>query len=127
MLDREWALEFAQDWIDGWNSHDMERILSHYTEDFRMSSPLVVARTGQPDGVVAGREAVARYWEPSMQLDPPLRFELIDVLVGVDRMTLYYRNVGRRIVAETLTFNDELMVTEGCSQWSANGSETSGG
>ena len=119
MMDREWALEFAHDWIDGWNSHDMERILSHSTEDFRMSSPLVVARTGHADGVVEGREAVARYWEPSMQLDPPLRFELIDVLVGVDRITLYYRNVGRRIVAETLTFNDELMAIEGCSQWSA--------
>ena len=39
--------------------------------------------------------------------------------MGVDRITLYYRNVGRRIVAETLTFNDDLMATTECSQWSA--------
>lgn len=40
MIDREWALEFARDWIESWNSHDMDRILSHYTDDFEMSSPL---------------------------------------------------------------------------------------
>lgn len=119
MLDREWALEFADDWIDGWNSHDMVRILSHYSEDFRMSSPLIVARTGCSEGVIVGRDAVARYWAPSLELDPPLRFELIDVLVGVERLTLYYDNVGRRRVAETLTFNAELLAIEGCSQWSA--------
>ena len=118
MLDSEWAMEFANEWIDGWNSHDMGRILAHYSEDFRMSSPLIVARTGRIDGVIQGRDAVARYWAPSLDLDPPLRFELIDVLVGVDRMTIYYRNVGRRVVAETLTFNEALEVVEGCSQWS---------
>ena len=118
MLDREWAVEFAEEWIDGWNSHDMDRILSHYSDDFRMSSPLIVARTGRADGALEGKRAVAEYWRPSLSLEPPLRFELLDVLVGVDRLTIYYRNVGRRIVAETLTFNEELLAVEGCSQWS---------
>ncbi len=121
MLDREWALEFASDWIEGWNSHDLDRILAHYSADFRMSSPLIVARTGRADGCIQGLDAVARYWAPSLSLDPPLRFELIDVLAGVDRLTLYYDNVGRRRVAETLTFNDELQAIEGCSQWSVSG------
>jgi hypothetical protein len=118
MLDREWALEFADEWIEGWNSHDMDRILSHYSDGFRMSSPLIVARTGRIDGFIEGRDAVARYWAPSLDLDPTLKFALIDVLVGVDRLTLYYDNVGRRRVVETLTFNAELLAVEGCSQWS---------
>ena len=119
MLDREWALEFAHEWIDSWNSHCLERILTHYAEDFRMSSPLIVARTGLAGGVLHGKAAVAQYWRPSLSMEPPLRFELLDVLVGVDRLTLYYRNVGRRMVAETLTFNEDLLAVEGCSQWSA--------
>lgn len=34
MLDHEWALAFARDWIASWNAHDMQRILSHYMDDF---------------------------------------------------------------------------------------------
>jgi len=119
MLDREWAIEFAHEWIEAWNAHDLERILAHYADDVRMSSPLVVARTGRPDGVVRGKAALAQYWRPGLEQQPPLRFELLDVLVGVDRLTLYYRSVGRRIVAETLIFDADLLAVEGCAQWSA--------
>ena len=41
-LTREFAHQFAEDWIAVWNSHDLEAILSHYTDDFEMSSPLIV-------------------------------------------------------------------------------------
>ena len=39
-LTKEFARRFAEDWIASWNSHDLARILSHYTEDFEMSSPI---------------------------------------------------------------------------------------
>ena len=35
MLERSWAFEFAEEWIASWNSHDLDRILSHYTEILR--------------------------------------------------------------------------------------------
>ena len=44
-----------------------------------------------------GKAAVRAYWAPSLTADPPLEFELMDVLVGVDSLTLYYRNRGRRV------------------------------
>jgi hypothetical protein len=118
MLERSWALQFAQEWIASWNAHDLDRILSHYTEDFEMSSPLIVERLGREDGVLRGKTAVAEYWRPSMSLEPPLRFELEDVLVGINQLTIYYRNVGRKVVAETLTFDNALKVISGASQWS---------
>ncbi|MFQ6029430.1 MAG: nuclear transport factor 2 family protein [Dehalococcoidia bacterium] len=118
MLEGSWALEFAQEWIASWNSHDLDRILSHYHEDFQMSSPLIVERLGREDGVLKGKTAVGEYWQPSMSLAPPLRFELLDVLIGINRMTIYYRNVGRKIVAETLTFDNARKVISGASQWS---------
>ncbi len=46
MIDQQWAQAFAEDWIASWNSHDMERILAHYTDDFEMSSPLSWTRLG---------------------------------------------------------------------------------
>ena len=40
MLERAWAQAFAEEWIAAWSSHDLERILAQYTDDFEMSSPL---------------------------------------------------------------------------------------
>lgn len=118
MIDGARAKAFAYDWIDAWNAHDMERILSHYADDFVMSSPLIVERTGRADGTLEGKEAVRAYWEPSLRADPPLHFELIDLLVGIDSITLYYRNVGRRVVAETFMVDGDGRVTRAMSQWS---------
>lgn len=118
MLDASWATEFAHEWIDAWNAHDMERILSHYHDDFEMSSPLIVQRLQDSQGTLKGKEALRAYWQPSLVADPPLEFELLDVLVGVDCVTLYYNNVGRRVVAETLIFDADRHAVKGMSQWS---------
>ena len=33
------AREFAETWIDAWNSHNIDSILEHYSEDFEMTTP----------------------------------------------------------------------------------------
>jgi len=119
MIDGQWARAFAEEWIDAWNAHDLDRILSHYTDDFELTSPLIVERLGLPQGRLKGKEAIRAYWQPSVSLTPPLRFELIDVLAGTDAVTLYYRNVGRRVVAETLFFDEAGKATRAAVQWSA--------
>ncbi len=118
MIDPQWAQAFAEDWIASWNAHDMERILSHYTDDFEMSSPLIVERLGLPEGKLKGKEAVGEYWLPSLSIDPPLQFELITVFFGIEEITIYYKNVGRRVVAETLCINSSGKATRGMAQWS---------
>lgn len=42
MIDKEFAEHFARDWIDSWNSHDLDRILAHYSDQFEMSSPVII-------------------------------------------------------------------------------------
>ena len=37
------AERFATDWIAAWNSHDLDRVLTHYEDDFEMSSPLIAS------------------------------------------------------------------------------------
>ncbi len=118
MIDQQWAQAFAKDWIESWNAHDMDRILAHYTDDFEMSSPLIVERLGLPEGKLKGKKAIGEYWLPSLSIDPPLQFQLIDIFVGIESMTLYYDNVGRRVVAETLFFDRFGKATHGMAQWS---------
>lgn len=54
-MDKGFAWEFARDWVDSWNCHDLGRILAHYTEDFEMNSPVIAARMGIASGKLGKR------------------------------------------------------------------------
>jgi hypothetical protein len=59
MIDPTWAQQFAEEWIAAWNSHDLERILAHYTDDFEIPSPLIVERMNEPSGTLKGKTCLA--------------------------------------------------------------------
>jgi hypothetical protein len=88
----EFAKQFADAWVRDWNTHDLDKILSHYTEDFVMESPLAATRLPETNGRVAGKGNVRAYWAQGLQLNPGLEFEILDVLCGVGYVTIYYRN-----------------------------------
>ena len=113
MIDRIWAEQFAKEWIDAWNSHDLDRILSHYTDDFEMSSPLIIERKIDPSGVLRGKTAIREYWAIGLAVLPPIEFELIDVHVGINSIGILYKSIGRRRVIEMLTFNEHNEVIRG--------------
>lgn len=113
MIEKAQANEFANEWIEAWNSHDLERILSHYTDDFEMSSPFIIERMNEPSGILKGKDNVRPYWQKGLEQIPPLKFELLNVLVGVESVTLLYRNSSGFLAAEVLTFNDKGKVIKG--------------
>ena len=117
MIEEGWAKAFAHEWIEAWNSHDLERIMSHYTDDFEMSSPFIIELMGEPGGKLRGKASIRPYWEKGLAAQPPLRFELLQVLVGVDSVTIHYRSVARRIAAEVLIFNPERKVVRGMAHY----------
>jgi hypothetical protein len=104
MIERQWALNFAREWIEAWNSHDLERIFSHYTEY-------------ESSGTLKGKTSVRPYWSQGLTVEPPLRFELIEVLACVRSITIYYRSIGRRVVAEVLEFNDRREVVRAAAYY----------
>lgn len=105
------AATFAAHWIDAWNRHDLEAILSHYAEDVVFLSPVAHRRLG--DGRVVGIEALRHYWGLGLASQPDLRFELTSVQVGHRCLTLQYRNHRGQSVAETLEFDDAGKVVRG--------------
>jgi hypothetical protein len=120
-LDKDNAFLFANEWISAWNQRDIERILSHYSDDVRVFSPLIVERMGLPEGYLHGKSALRDYWKPSFSLTPPLFFQLIDIFLGVNSVAILYENVGRRLVVETFTFNRNMKVSSVVVHWSLGG------
>jgi ketosteroid isomerase-like protein len=117
MLDSQWARAFAEAWIAAWNAHDLELIFSHYADDFEMTSPLIVKRMKEPSGTLKGKAAIRPYWEIGLAAMPPLHFELINVLIGVDSITLYYRRASGQLAAEVLIFNAQGQVIKGIAHY----------
>jgi hypothetical protein len=101
-MDRKQAESFAAEWVAAWNAHDLERILSHYSDTLEFTSPLVVERLGRTDGTIRTKDDLRGYFSVGIAPGSPLRFELIDVLPGVASVTLYYRNHRGRTVAEIM-------------------------
>lgn len=116
MITADFAQAFAADWIDAWNRHDLERVLSHYSEDFSMSSPYIAAIAGEPSGTLHGKPAVAAYWRKALGLMPTLRFELVATLVGADSLVLYYKG-ARGMAAETFFFNADGKVAKAAAHY----------
>lgn len=106
MITRDWALNFAREWVEAWNAHDLDRVLSHYTDDFEMSSPFIVNFTGEPSGTLRGKDQVGAYWRTALERLPDLHFELIEVFTCVDSLTIYYKAVLGKLGTEVL-FLDE--------------------
>jgi len=110
MIQRAWAEEFARDWVETWNSHDLERVLAHYADDFEMTSPLIVQRFAIVDGKLRGKDAIRRYWAQGLASTPELRFKLIDVIVGVSSVAIVYESVTlARTVVEYIQLNEKRL------------------
>ena len=110
-MDKDFAEHFAADWIDSWNAHDLDRVLSHYADDFEMWSPVIIQMAGEPSGTLRGKAAVGAYWARALDLIPDLHFELMSVLVGVASITLYYKGARGRLAAEVFHFGAEQKVS----------------
>jgi ketosteroid isomerase-like protein len=98
---------FAEEWIAAWNSHDMERILAHYSDDIEITTPMIKLATGGAEDSLKGIEAVRAYWQKALDRIPDLHFELIDVTSGVNSVALYYHSVMNKRSVEVMFFNEE--------------------
>ncbi len=92
MLTEKEARELAGHWIKAWNAHDLDAIMLHYDEDVTLVSPVALKVLNIPSGMVKGKNALRAYFAKGLEVYPDLKFELIDVMWGVNSLVLYYKN-----------------------------------
>jgi hypothetical protein len=101
------AQEFALEWIAAWNSHDLDRILSHYADDVEVTSPLAETVLGPGKVTVRGKGAVRAYWATALSKYPDLRFRLYRAYAGPRSLVLHYQSVQALVSAECMEFDDD--------------------
>ncbi|MFZ5447113.1 MAG: nuclear transport factor 2 family protein [Thermodesulfobacteriota bacterium] len=110
---------FAREWVESWNSHDLDRIMSHYSDDFEITSPFIVRLINEPAGTIKGKQNVRAYWAKALGRIPDLHFELIEVLTSVDSIAIYYNAVLGKRAIELLFFDKNGKVTRGVAHYNA--------
>ncbi len=107
-MTEEFIKHFAEEWVRSWNSHDLDRILRHYSEDFTVETPMALKFVPESQGVVKGKPAVKAYWTIGLEKIPNLEFEIIDVLSGINGLTIYHINKAtQRKSTESMFFNED--------------------
>ena len=86
------ARAVAQEWVEAFNAHDLERILSHYADSVELKSLLATKLLNDPAGTVRGKPALRAYFAKGLAAAPDLRFELLDVFAGVSSVAVYLRS-----------------------------------
>jgi len=103
--------EFAAEWVSAWNSHDLERVLSHYEEDVVLTSPRIKLILDKQDGTIRGKDALRDYMGRALQRVPDLRFTLDRVFSGVDAVVLEFHTTDGRHGAEFMEFGRNGLVS----------------
>lgn len=117
MISKESAYKLASEWIESWNSHDLERILDHYTDDFEFTTPFIAILMNEPDGMLKGRQEVRKYWAKAFERAPDLNFTLLDVTFSVSSIIVYYRAVFGKLAMEVHFYNEEGKIAKAIAHY----------
>lgn len=107
MITVQLADAFASRWIEAWNSHQVDRILEHYTADIEFHSPFITSLNVNAEGVIRDKDELKRYFQIGLNAYPDLRFTLHHCFLGVDSLVIYYESVNGRMAAEVFQLNSE--------------------
>lgn len=101
------AAEFAASRIDAWNSHNVDRILAHYSDDVVFSSPLVRTIAGGTSDSIRGRSALQTYFCAVLREFPSLRLRLRAVYEGDQAVILLCDSLNGLVASEKMKLNEK--------------------
>ena len=124
MISQDNAQELADKWIESWNSHNIDNIISQYSDDVIFTSPFVAKLLGDESGTISGKKALKSLFTKALEEYPDLKFELHDVLIGVNSLTLLYKSVNELLAAAVITLDSEGKIVKSILHFSIYASNT---
>ena len=105
---------FLPDLIRAWNSHNLERVLSHYSDDFELTSPIVKERLNMDGGTLKGKENVRIWWRRVLDKVPDFHLELVDSALATDSTVAMIQKSSHnnKHVVSNFTFNDDGKISK---------------
>ncbi|WP_353140118.1 nuclear transport factor 2 family protein [Pseudopedobacter sp.] len=101
------ATDFTTEWINAWNSHDLNTIMSHYSENIDFASPVIQQMGVDTAGKISNKADLREYFSKALQKYPELHFEFYHELKGVDSLVLFYKSVNDTLSAEYMELDTQ--------------------
>lgn len=117
MITENQARAFAEHWVEAWNSHDLDAIVSHYEDDVVLVSPIAAKILNDRSGTAIGKAQLRQYFKQGLEVYPDLKFELIDVMWGLSSVVLYYINQKGTKAGEFMEINATGKVTKASANY----------
>ena len=103
----------GREWVEAWNSRDLERVLRMYSEDTEMTSAHIPALGFDAGGTVRGKDSLRAYWSKALSLIAELHFTLIDTYVSPDSVVVFYQNERGQKICEYLRLDAAGKIRQG--------------
>lgn len=110
----EFCKGIAAQWMDAFNAHDLEKLLSLYDENAIHFSPKLLERKPETQGLIKGKAALRDWWQDAFLRLPTLSYTPAKFIAESESIFMeYLRNVqGEKElkVGEVLEINNGLIV-----------------
>ena len=113
-------IALGQRWIEAWNAHDLERVLSLYADDAEMTSDGIVRLGFTVQGSVRGKQNLRAYWSKALALLPGLHFVPRGFFTSPNSVVVHYENDRGQTICEYLRVGQSGVTAGLIVQGSAN-------
>jgi ketosteroid isomerase-like protein len=104
--------EIITDWIDAWNTHDIDRIMGHYADEVEFTAQTVVTRWNKADGKLKGKEELQQHFSKGLTLAPGIHFTVEEILYAPSGYAVLYRRENGNRVLDAVELNEAGLATK---------------
>jgi len=107
--------QIATSWIDAFNEHNLENLLSLYDDNARHYSPKLKMKQPETHGLITGKSAMRLWWKEAFGNLPSLRYEVLRVVADENNVFIEYirhvHNESDLRVGEVLEIKNGLIIS----------------
>ena len=104
----------AKNWLQAFNKHDLEKLLSLYDDNAEHYSPKLKIRNPGSNGIIKGKNALSDWWKDAFDRLPDLFYKEKIITANDDRVFMEYTRIvnGEENinVAEVLEIRNGLII-----------------
>lgn len=101
-------------WLEAFNAHNLEKLLSLYDGEAVHFSPKLKIRHPETNGLVTGKEDLRAWWQDAFDRLPSLNYKVTSLTSNADRVFMEYirtvANEDNMLVAEVLEIKDGKII-----------------
>jgi ketosteroid isomerase-like protein len=107
--------EIAQKWLQAFNEHNLENLLSLYDDNAEHFSPKLKLRKPETNGLIKGKAAMREWWQDAFNRLPSLAYRELTITSNNERVFMEYKRIvsgeEEMNVAEVLEIKNDLIIT----------------